>query len=65
MPSNLEIWQVANLLVEKHGDLAFPEAGRHLSAVIARGDTTGEATWRSILNVIPALLAMKPGGEVN
>ena len=63
MPTNLEIWQAANVLVQKHGDNATQEAEKHLAGVIARGDTDGEAAWRSVLNVIPALLAMKPGGE--
>ena len=63
--NDLEIWQAANVLVQKHGDNATQEAEKHLAAVIARGDADGEAAWRSVLNVIPALLAMKPGDGLN
>ena len=65
MPNNLEIWQTANLLVQKHGDYAIREAKKHLAGVIARDDAAGEAAWRSVLNVIPALLVKKPDGGVN
>ena len=65
MPTNLEIWQAANVLVQKHGDNAAREAEKHLAGVIARGDADGEAAWRGVLNVIRQLLATGPDGGVN
>ena len=65
MPTNLDIWQAANILVRQHGDKATGEAHKHLAAVIARGDAEGEAVWRRVLETIPRLLAMKSDGEVN
>ena len=65
MPTDLDIWQAANVLVQNHGENAVQKVEKHLTAVIARGDEDGEATWRRVLAVIPQLLGTRPDGGVN
>ena len=57
------IVELRNILVQKHGDGAMAEAEKHSAGAITRKHVAGEAAWRSVLNVMPALLAKEPDGE--
>ena len=63
--SDLEIWHVARILVQKHGDHATEEAEKFLVGAIARGDAEGDEAWRRVLNVISKLQNTKPERAVN
>ena len=48
MPTDLDIYRSANLLVQQHGAGAAAEADRRAEAMRAKGDAEGASVWRRV-----------------
>ena len=57
MISDLDIWRAANLLINKHGNMAEIEACRLADLMLDRGDRDGELLWLRIRRAIAELQA--------
>ena len=63
MPTDLDIFRSAKLLIHQHGQDAAHEAVRRTDALRDKGDLDGQAVWLRIRAAVLELL--KPGdGEV-
>ena len=60
MPSNLDIYRSANLLVKQHGKEAPIHAAMRADAMLEKGDLDGAAAWRRIVAVINELQRSEP-----
>ena len=49
MPSDLDIYRSANLLVKRHGEDAPIHAAMRADAMLEKGDLDGYAVWKRIL----------------
>ena len=59
--AEIEIYQAANLLIERHGRDAAVEAGRLLDLMLDQGDMEGRPVWLRIRRAIVQLQAMQIG----
>ena len=48
----IEIYRIANLLIEKHGNDAVLEAAKKADAMLEKGDLDGLQMWKAIGRVI-------------
>ncbi len=48
----IEIYRIANLLIEKHGNDAVLEAAKKADAMLEKGDLDGQRVWKAIVRVI-------------
>jgi len=48
----IEIYRIANLLIEKHGNDAVLEAAKKADAMLEKGDLDGQQLWMAIGRVI-------------
>ena len=63
MPSDLDIFRSAKLLIDQHGQDALIEAALKADELLDAGDLDGQATWLRIRKAVLELL--QPGdGEV-
>ena len=46
MPSDLDIFRTAGVLIREHGEEAALEAAQRANAMLAKGNTEGAAVWR-------------------
>ncbi len=52
MPSRLDIYRTANLLIEQHGGNAVFEAAKNADAMLDKGDLDGQRIWKAILAAV-------------
>jgi hypothetical protein len=55
MPTDLDIYRSAAILIEHHRERAVIEAGRLQDAMLAKGDMDGVSVWRAIGRAIREL----------
>jgi hypothetical protein len=55
MPSDLDIYRSAKILLDQHGDDAELRAAEKHDAMLARGDVDGMRVWRRIMTAIGEL----------
>ncbi len=55
MPSNLDIYRSAKLLIDQHGEYARLEADMRADAMLKKGDMKGATTWRRIVKAVEEL----------
>jgi len=65
MPTELDIFRSASVLIEHHGEKAAHEAAERAVRMHARGDHDGAHVWWAILNAIETLQKTMPEGAVN
>ena len=53
--SDPDIWRAADLLIQKHGADAEPEAAKNVLLMLERGDDEGRFLWARIRRAIEAL----------
>jgi hypothetical protein len=58
---DLDIWRSANLMIQRHGDLADIEAATRADELLAKGDIDGQRVWMRILRAIDDLRGVEPG----
>ncbi len=63
MPSEIDIYRSANLLIEQHGDDASIHAAEEADACLEKGDLTGKAVWMRVIRAIKELLDQQPPGS--
>ncbi|TSD83579.1 hypothetical protein FFK22_037145 [Mycobacterium sp. KBS0706] len=56
LPSDLDLWRSAGIMVRKHGSTAPAAAADRAKRLEASGDRDGAATWRLIAERCEALL---------
>lgn len=63
----IDIWRVAALLIEEHGEDAASLAAKRADALLAQSDTDGFTTWLKVVKAIETLQPKGPpeGGAVN
>ena len=52
MIPEVEIWRVANLMLQRFGDAAVAESARRAEELAADGDLAGVAVWLRVLDAI-------------
>ena len=67
MPSELDIYRSASVLIEHHGEEAKLEAAKRADAMLAKGDLEGRSVWLRIAQAIGTLqhAARLNDGELN
>jgi hypothetical protein len=56
----LEIWMIAGLLIDEHGDNALDIAQERAEKALTEDDLTGHATWRAVRNAAEIYLRSNP-----
>ena len=62
MIPEIDIWDVANLMLKHYGDNAVAESARRVDELAQAGDYHGEAVWRRIIDAIRQLTTTTPPG---
>ncbi len=52
MPSEIDIFRSANVLIREHGEDAALEAAQRADAMLERGDMEGCAVWKRVLKAV-------------
>ncbi len=60
MPSDLDIYRSAELLIDQHGEDAPIFAAQHADACLAAGDLDGKAVWMGVIAAIEELTNTDP-----
>ena len=61
----IDIWRVANLMLNRFGDEAAGESAKRADELAAAGDLAGVAVWLRILDAIRQLAITTPTGPVH
>jgi hypothetical protein len=61
----IEIWRVADLMINRYGDAAAVESARRAEELAADGDLAGVAVWLRVLDAVRQLADMTPTGAVH
>ena len=60
MPSVIDIYRSANLLIQQHGEDAPIFAAQQADGCLEGGDLDGKATWMRVIGAIKELLDQQP-----
>jgi hypothetical protein len=63
--SEIDIWRVANLMLNRYGDEAMAESVKCADDVAANGDLVGVAVWLRVIGAIRQLAITTPVGPVH
>ena len=63
MPSELDIYRSAKLLINQHGEDAPIFAAMQADKCLEGGDLDGKAVWMGVIRAIKGLLDQKPPGS--
>ena len=61
MPTELDIYRSANVLIQQYGDRADLVAMDHSRRLAGKGDSVGAAVWVRIMNAAKEILKKEPG----
>ena len=59
MPTDIDIYRSANLLIERYGEDAQIHAAMSADKMMAKGDLDGFAVWRLIIKAVDELLSVE------
>lgn len=62
MVSEIDVWRIAERLLEQHGPDASIHAALRADELRSLGDFEGQVTWVRILRAVAALLSAEPRG---
>jgi hypothetical protein len=65
MIPEIEIWRVANLMLQRFSDAAAVESARRAEELAADGDLAGVAVWLRVLDAVRQLAETTPSGTVH
>ena len=65
MIAEIEIWRVANLMLNRYGDQATAESAKRAEELAADGDLAGVATWLRVIDAVRQLAIATPIGPVH
>ena len=60
MPSEIDIYRSAHVLIREHGEDAALEAAQRADAALERGDLDGCVVWKRILAAVAEIQRTKP-----
>ena len=63
MPSEIDIYRSAKLLIDQHGEDAPVFAAMQADTRMEAGDIDGCAVWKRVIRAIKELLDQKPPGD--
>ena len=63
MPSEIDIFRSAKLLIDQHGEDAPIHAAMQADKRMEAGDLDGCAVWKRVIQAIRELLDQKPPGD--
>ncbi|MFQ5962055.1 MAG: hypothetical protein ACE5MG_11725 [Candidatus Methylomirabilales bacterium] len=63
MPSQIDIYRSAKLLIDQHGQNAARHAAKRADALLDAGDMEGRRAWLSILEAIEELRRTRLRGD--
>jgi hypothetical protein len=61
----IDIWRVANLMLNRYGDQAVPESVKRADELAADGDLAGVAVWLRVLDAVRQLAIKTPEGPLH
>jgi hypothetical protein len=59
----VEIWRVANLMINRYGDEAVAEGEKRANELAAEADLAGVATWLRVIDAMRQLASNTPIGR--
>ena len=65
MIPEIDIWRVANLMLDRFGNEAAAESARRAEELAADGDLAGVAVWLRVLDAVRQLAKTTPSGTVH
>ena len=65
MIPEIDIWRVANLMLNRYGDEATAESAKRADELAAAGDLAGVATWLRVIDAVRQLAITTPIGPVH
>ena len=63
--SEIDIWRVANLMLERYGDAAKLESPKRANELAADGDLASVAVWLRIIGAVTQLAITTPTGPAH
>ncbi len=63
MPTDIDIYRSANLLIERYGEDASIHAAMSADAMMEKGDLDGYAVWKLIMRAVDELEAKERPGS--
>ena len=63
MPSEIDIYRSARLLIDQHGEDAAIFAAQKADKCLEAGDLDGKAVWMRVIQAIKELLDQQPPGS--
>ena len=63
MPSEIDIYRSAKLLIDQHGEDAAIHAAMPADACSEKGDLEGKAVWLRVIRAIEELQRTRPRGD--
>ena len=63
MISDIEIWRVANQLIEQYGDCAKFEATQRADALLQNGDMGGLSVWKRVRAAVKEMQSTERSAE--
>jgi hypothetical protein len=61
----IDIWRVANLMLNRYGDEATTESAKRADELAADGDLAGVAVWLRVLDAVRQLAIKTPEGPLH
>jgi hypothetical protein len=61
----IDIWRVANLMINRYGDAAVAESAKRAEELADDGDLAGVAVWLRVLDAVRQLAITTPIGTVH
>ena len=65
MIPELDIWRVANLMLNRYGNDATAEGTKRAEELAANGDLGGVAVWLRVIDAVRQLAITTPPGPVH
>ena len=65
MIPEIDIWRVANLMLNRYCDGALVESTKRANEVAADGDLSGVAVWLRVIDALRQLAITTPSGSVH
>ena len=65
MPTDIDIWRSARLLIDQHGDDAPIHAAMRADQMLDAGNLEGKRVWLRIKDAIEQMLSETPAGRVH
>jgi hypothetical protein len=65
MISEIDIWRIAKLMLQRYGDEAEAESAIRMQELALNGDSAGAAVWQRVTDAIGQLVNTTPLGPMH